>query len=383
MPTTLNKISEQIHRIHYGGNPSDDSEISLTEVKELVIQATNRLLKVEHGNMRASLKEHFPPHHLIATYEGVPVAPAYDPTVGINCTAISGTISATEIVVTRLTSNPDTYTITINGLSLTDITAAELQAAISGASTSCVLSLGVDTGNPENFLIAGISDLVVTDTDLTFTYVPVLDNQAWLLSNGGWLIDDQFYWIISEGDNTETTVPQVILDYVDETHTLLDTTVTEDTYAVTLDGMSICCLTSDETSIKAEATLPAMPITETKGIGVWRVYPPNQPESEFIPVSSQHLGRIGNIVHNNMSSVFSNISAYEWKDYYTIRFNQPASVIGTPVTIQLLVHDYSKISGDAILPIPADMEHQVQEIVLQHLANKGPIDRQNDELDMP
>lgn len=384
MPTTLNKIAEQIRRIHYGGNPSDDAEFTIREIKELVIQVINRLLKVEQIQIHEAVGDKYPSHHLITTYEGVTVEPSYSPTVAIVCTPIEGDNEAVDIQVDVVSKNPDIYNITIQNLSLSGITAAAFQAAIDDASSSCILSLGVASETPNNFLIAGITDLVVSDTQVAFTYSPIVDNQVWLLpNNGGWLIDDTFYWVLEEGTNATSGIPQIILDYVQDSHDLLDLVDVSETYLVTVSSFSICCPSTNELDIFAKAALPASPITLPKGMGVWRVYPPNQPEQEFIPLSSQQLGAIGATVHTNMSSIFANVNAYEWFDNRNIRFNQPASVVGSTVTVQLLVHDFAKTEHDSILPIPADMENTVIEKALQDLSKKGPIDRTNDDLDQP
>ena len=86
--------------------------------------------------------------------------------------------------------------------------------------------------------------------------------------------------------------------------------------------------------------------------------------------------------HTNLSGILGALMAYEYRDNRNLQFNQPASVIGATVTIQLLVEDYSQ-SHDSILPIPADMEAKVIEDTLKVLlVNRNvPVDKNNDDND--
>jgi hypothetical protein len=66
--TTIGKITEQIYRLYNGGNPSDDAEITKEEVKLLVGQSVNKLLKVEHLTVNKASGDQFPPHTMISTH---------------------------------------------------------------------------------------------------------------------------------------------------------------------------------------------------------------------------------------------------------------------------------------------------------------------------
>lgn len=69
---TIGKITDQILRLYSGGDPSDDKEYGRSDIKILVGQATNKLLKQEHAATNMAQGEMFPPHTLISTYK-VPV----------------------------------------------------------------------------------------------------------------------------------------------------------------------------------------------------------------------------------------------------------------------------------------------------------------------
>jgi hypothetical protein len=76
--TTRAKLAEQILRLYKGGEVSSDNSLTLTEVKLLVGQTINRLLKIERLQMQAQLGDEFPDHTSIASYTDVVVKQDYD-----------------------------------------------------------------------------------------------------------------------------------------------------------------------------------------------------------------------------------------------------------------------------------------------------------------
>jgi hypothetical protein len=71
--TTKAKLAEQILRLYKGGEVSNDNSLSLNEVKLLVGQTINRLLKVELFNVNMAAGDNFPPHAIIASYPDITV----------------------------------------------------------------------------------------------------------------------------------------------------------------------------------------------------------------------------------------------------------------------------------------------------------------------
>ncbi|MGH7239744.1 MAG: hypothetical protein ACREHG_06715 [Candidatus Saccharimonadales bacterium] len=69
--TTISKISEQIKRL-LSGNPSYNIEISNSEIKLLVVQVTNSILRVEKAS-NLQMGDIFPPSAVIATYDSIQV----------------------------------------------------------------------------------------------------------------------------------------------------------------------------------------------------------------------------------------------------------------------------------------------------------------------
>jgi hypothetical protein len=71
--TTKAKLAEQILRLYKGGEISSDNSLSLAEVKLLVGQTLNRLLKIERLQTQTQLGQEFPEHTSVATYTNLTV----------------------------------------------------------------------------------------------------------------------------------------------------------------------------------------------------------------------------------------------------------------------------------------------------------------------
>lgn len=389
MPTTLNKISEQIRRLFYAGNPSDDAELHQTEIKHLVTQELNKQLKVEQLRVNIGLNEYFPSHHLITTYDGVAVSPTLIPTVGIECTPLEGIeVSSVEMTITNLSSDVVYFGIEITGLVISEDDALLIAETIAAASDSCVLSFITENFGPTNFVIGWIEDFSIVGGTLSFNYSPggLPETGYWLTADGlGWVTGDGYYWQLPDGGTpSSVTVPTAIEDYIEMSSLILEGVSPGDSNTLPFDfsGISICCLVSNELEIEGFVTLPAMPLTLPRGMGIWRVYRPNQPNAPFIPLSSHQMAIASSVSHTNLRSALGALTAYEYINNREIRFNQPASVIGTTVTIQLLVSDFNQ-DHDSLLPIPADMEQTViAEVLRLILVNRGvAVDKSNDEND--
>lgn len=73
MATTKFRISEQIQRI-LRGNPIVSARVQRNDIKLLVEQVANRLLKTEYFAVNMANGDTIPPNCMIYTYESVPVA---------------------------------------------------------------------------------------------------------------------------------------------------------------------------------------------------------------------------------------------------------------------------------------------------------------------
>lgn len=72
MATTRFKITEQIQRL-IAGNPVISSRVQKGDIRLLIEQVANKLLKTEHFNVNMADGDSIPPNCLIYTYESVPV----------------------------------------------------------------------------------------------------------------------------------------------------------------------------------------------------------------------------------------------------------------------------------------------------------------------
>ena len=70
---TLYLLAERIYRIYSGGDPSDDAGIKLEDVKHLVVDQINRMLKIEALSVNFKLGDNTPTNLVLATYNKVPV----------------------------------------------------------------------------------------------------------------------------------------------------------------------------------------------------------------------------------------------------------------------------------------------------------------------
>lgn len=74
MATTIGRLTEQIQRILTGGDATVDNQITFAEIKLLVGQVTNKLLKIERFNVLINEGDYGVPSCIIATYDNIPVA---------------------------------------------------------------------------------------------------------------------------------------------------------------------------------------------------------------------------------------------------------------------------------------------------------------------
>lgn len=70
--TTIYSISEQILRM-LKGNPVISGRVHINEIKRLVVQVSNQLLKTEYFAVNMPSGDTIPPNCMIYTYESVPV----------------------------------------------------------------------------------------------------------------------------------------------------------------------------------------------------------------------------------------------------------------------------------------------------------------------
>jgi hypothetical protein len=387
--TTLGQLSERIRRLYYGGNIPDDAEIHEKDIARLVIDACNLVLKTEQVKVSEPMKDFFPPHALIATYNGIAVTNTEEPELSLVCTPIvetgitTGTPTLT--VVPYSIGDNDYYDVCFANITLGETTAAAIEAFINASSDSCAIEFVGLTSVPDTFLSVGITDLEVTSTSICFTYFPETTPESWITAGGeGWIVEDGFSWVApSDSDGVEFTVPTLIANHVEDTHTILAGLTTSTTYPnSTFTNINNCCIATDEGDIDAELTLPAIPVQLARNLGVWRIWSDTLGfYEEFIPVRSGELSLTRKVSHTGLKTYFGGKVTYEWKDYQTIRINSPISVVGSTVNLQLLIVDPNTLALTDMLPLHPDMQDQVVKMVLQNLGVVPELDNVNDDQD--
>jgi len=112
---------------------------------------------------------------------------------------------------------------------------------------------------------------------------------------------------------------------------------------------------------KSKSTLPVMPISMPKNIGIFDIYDTN--DNHYIPLQKGHgqLLRTDELLNSLFGQVWYEPSGN------TVIYSQDLTLVGiTSVTMVLAVFDMAQYSETDILPIPSDMETDcVNDLVAQ------------------
>jgi len=123
------------------------------------------------------------------------------------------------------------------------------------------------------------------------------------------------------------------------------------------------------TQLKSKATLPVMPITLPKNVGIFLIYDQNHIDNPFIPLQRGTTALLKtNVLLNDLMGLVS----YEPRGREVI-FNKNLPQAGvTKVTMELIVMDISQYSETDILPIPASLEAEIIEELVQQFSKIVP-----------
>lgn len=122
----------------------------------------------------------------------------------------------------------------------------------------------------------------------------------------------------------------------------------------------------------SKSTLPAFPLKLPRGIGVYQIFDPANPDCPFIPLE---MGQKGLLSTQPLISGLLGQVGYEWYGMdiiYTSDLTQPTPI---EVTMRLAVLDISQYSDYDILPIPSDMEFDVIQEVYKLFATEPIADK--------
>lgn len=116
---------------------------------------------------------------------------------------------------------------------------------------------------------------------------------------------------------------------------------------------------------RSYATLPVIPISLPKGVGVFLVYNSDFPDVPYIPLQrgQQALLRVDELLNDLMGQV-----GFETKNNQ-IWFTKDLTLMGvTTVTMELCVFDISQYSITQDLPIPADYIGKLEDELVREFA---------------
>lgn len=113
---------------------------------------------------------------------------------------------------------------------------------------------------------------------------------------------------------------------------------------------------------KSKSTLPVIPISLPKNVGIYQIYNPEFPDFPFIPLLKGQRGLLR--TDSLLNDVLGQIT-YEPQNN-TVTFSKDLLLIDCPVvTMELCVMDMSLYSETDPLPIPADFEQTIIDELMQ------------------
>ena len=171
-------------------------------------------------------------------------------------------------------------------------------------------------------------------------------------------------YIDKENPNTIVDKREIKLLVVDAIHTILGAKLAAQSAKgfVDIPEALIATYTNisvDNASSVYTCTLPAQPIAASGDMGIYEVF--SDELNPFIPIPKQIL----KVMQGTDLAVLESKIGYFRSSNDKIRFTADPTV--STVTMRLIINDISKYSDTDILPLPADYNLQVIELVLKTL----------------
>jgi len=412
------KIAEQVMRLYEADNPNADSRLDPREVYLLIYQAINRLIKAAHFNENLPGGERVPPNAIIAKYTAA-VADLVTSGSSESCSkyGVFGQDPATYLTRDESNWTNEEWEAWITANNTADVTVSRSGSVYTIKVDRLAYPFDKPASHMQDFLRDGNDN---TYFKLTNAFWNADENSGWITAIGNlWVNSSGQYWTTSETynespdgytnllpdtfcwkgmSNISAVDDQFQFDYdVNAIHTLpcqelidkcLNTldllqAITDgqaksydEAYFVNMDKCEVYCSDDGGTS---KATLPAQPIHLPRGMGVWRVGDPADPFSSYIPVQSGRMPIAQGVGHTNLDGMLGGLTAYTWQTQKEVVFNKPASAMPSNVELELLVVDPAQLGETDMLPIPADMEDEVINMVLQKLQPQRKADETTDQ----
>lgn len=131
-------------------------------------------------------------------------------------------------------------------------------------------------------------------------------------------------------------------------------TIPENTMLATYEGIAVTSLGNG----KSKATLPIIPISLPKSVGIFLIYDPKNPDNPFIPLQRGQLAllKTDSLLNDLMGQI-----GYE-PNNIQVTFTKDITMFGVnEVTMELCVFDISKYGINDMLPIPADYTDRIED----------------------
>ena len=172
-------------------------------------------------------------------------------------------------------------------------------------------------------------------------------------------------YIDKENPNTIVDKREIKLLVVDAIHTILGAKLASQSAKGFVDIPEALIatytnITVNNASSVYTCTLPAQPVASTGDMGIYEVFGTDE-LNPYIPIPKQ----IMKVMQGTDLAVLESKIGYFRSSNDKIRFTADPTV--TTVTMRLIINDISKYSDTDILPLPADYNLQVIELVLKTL----------------
>lgn len=137
-------------------------------------------------------------------------------------------------------------------------------------------------------------------------------------------------------------------------------TIPENTMIATYTGNTVTSANG-----KSTATLPIIPISLPKSMGIFLVYDPNNPDNPYIPIQRGQgaLLKSDGLLNDLMGQI-----GYEPKNNQLVFSTDLTMFDVNEVTIELCVFDISQYSITQDLPIPADYIGRIEDELVREFA---------------
>lgn len=125
---------------------------------------------------------------------------------------------------------------------------------------------------------------------------------------------------------------------------------------------------------KSRAVLPATPLKLPRGIGVYSVFPPDDPDSEYIPLEN---GQGAMLVNQPLINDLLGKVGYNAPGDGTVIFTKDLTLPNTDtfVSMRLVILDISLYDDWAILPLIPEMEWMIKQEVVRMFMGESIADK--------